>query len=50
MPAQRHSAFDTNKLVSVLYAVIVPLLNPIIYCLRNQEVKRALTPHTLHLH
>uniref|UniRef100_A0A8C0NDP0 Olfactory receptor n=1 Tax=Canis lupus familiaris TaxID=9615 RepID=A0A8C0NDP0_CANLF len=35
------SAFDTNKLVSVLYAVIVPLLNPIIYCLRNQEVKRA---------
>ncbi|CAO2582686.1 Olfactory receptor 226 [Lemmus lemmus] len=43
------SAFDTNKLVSVLYAVIVPLLNPIIYCLRNQEVKRALR-HTLHLY
>ncbi|XP_032709577.1 LOW QUALITY PROTEIN: olfactory receptor 226 [Lontra canadensis] len=42
------SAFDTNKLVSVLYAVIVPLLNPIIYCLCNQEVKRALR-HTLHL-
>ncbi|XP_075857506.1 olfactory receptor 226-like [Microcebus murinus] len=43
------SAFDTNKLVSVLYAVIVPLLNPIIYCLRNQEVKRALRC-TLHLY
>ncbi|XP_045692201.1 olfactory receptor 226 [Phyllostomus hastatus] len=43
------SAFDTNKLVSVLYAVIVPLLNPIIYCLRNQEVKRALH-HTLHFY
>lgn len=43
------SAFDTNKLVSVLYAVIVPILNPIIYCLRNQEVKRALR-HTLHLY
>lgn len=43
------SAFDTNKLVSVLYAVIVPLLNPIIYCLRNQEVKKALR-HTLHLY
>lgn len=42
------SAFDTNKLVSVLYAVIVPLLNPIIYCLPNQEVKRALCC-TLHL-
>ncbi|XP_003423507.2 olfactory receptor 226 [Loxodonta africana] len=36
------STFDTNKLVSALYAVIVPLLNPIIYSLRNQEVKRAL--------
>ncbi|XP_017362649.1 olfactory receptor 6A2 [Cebus imitator] len=43
------SVFDTNKLVSVLYAVIVPLLNPIIYCLRNQEVKRALR-RTLHLY
>ncbi|XP_027699343.1 olfactory receptor 6A2-like [Vombatus ursinus] len=43
------SAFDTNKLVSVLYAVIVPLLNPIIYCLRNREVKQALS-QTLHLH
>ncbi|XP_020009692.1 olfactory receptor 6A2 [Castor canadensis] len=43
------SAFDTNKLVSVLYAVIVPLLNPIIYCLRNQEVKKALRG-TLHLY
>nr|XP_012311828.1 olfactory receptor 6A2 [Aotus nancymaae] len=43
------SVFDTNKLVSVLYAVIVPLLNPVIYCLRNQEVKRALRC-TLHLY
>ncbi|KAM5319617.1 olfactory receptor 226 [Glossophaga mutica] len=43
------SAFDTNKLVSVLYAVIVPLLNPIIYCLRNEEVKRALR-RTLHFY
>ncbi|KAL4829566.1 hypothetical protein H8958_005359 [Nasalis larvatus] len=43
------SAFDTNKLISVLYAVIVPLLNPIIYYLCNQEVKRALCC-TLHLY
>uniref|UniRef100_A0A2K6KJW5 Olfactory receptor family 6 subfamily A member 2 n=1 Tax=Rhinopithecus bieti TaxID=61621 RepID=A0A2K6KJW5_RHIBE len=42
------SAFDTNKLISVLYAVIIPLLNPIIYYLCNQEVKRALCC-TLHL-
>ncbi|XP_074783280.1 olfactory receptor 6A2-like [Athene noctua] len=33
---------DTNKIVSALYAVVVPLFNPIIYCLRNQEIKDAL--------
>uniref|UniRef100_A0A452I6E5 G-protein coupled receptors family 1 profile domain-containing protein n=1 Tax=Gopherus agassizii TaxID=38772 RepID=A0A452I6E5_9SAUR len=35
-------AFDSNKLVSMLYTVIVPFFNPIIYCLRNQDVKKAL--------
>ncbi|XP_038600214.1 olfactory receptor 226-like [Tachyglossus aculeatus] len=35
-------SFDYNKLVSVVYTVLTPLLNPIIYCLRNQEVKTAL--------
>ncbi|XP_058294206.1 olfactory receptor 6Y1 isoform X2 [Hylobates moloch] len=35
-------AYNSNKVVSVLYTVIVPLLNPIIYCLRNREVKAAL--------
>ncbi|EHB12380.1 Olfactory receptor 6Y1 [Heterocephalus glaber] len=35
-------AYNSNKVVSVLYTVIVPLLNPIIYCLRNREVKEAL--------
>ncbi|XP_042782154.1 olfactory receptor 6Y1 [Panthera leo] len=34
--------YSSNKVVSVLYTVIVPLLNPIIYCLRNREVKAAL--------
>ncbi|NXE16617.1 OL226 protein, partial [Lophotis ruficrista] len=33
---------DTNKIVSALYAVVVPLFNPIIYCLRNKEIKDAL--------
>ncbi|XP_007438583.1 olfactory receptor 6Y1-like [Python bivittatus] len=35
-------AYNSNKLVSVLYTVIVPLLNPLIYCLRNKEVNCAL--------
>ncbi|XP_012885963.1 PREDICTED: olfactory receptor 6Y1 [Dipodomys ordii] len=35
-------AYSSNKVVSLLYTVLVPLLNPIIYCLRNREVKAAL--------
>ncbi|XP_040275651.1 olfactory receptor 6B1-like [Bufo bufo] len=31
-----------NKLVSVVYTVVTPFLNPIIYCLRNKEVKEAI--------
>ncbi|XP_066110641.1 olfactory receptor 6B1 [Saccopteryx bilineata] len=35
-------AFDTNKVISIFYAVVTPALNPFIYCLRNREVKEAL--------
>uniref|UniRef100_A0A8C2T7Z6 Olfactory receptor n=1 Tax=Coturnix japonica TaxID=93934 RepID=A0A8C2T7Z6_COTJA len=35
-------SFSSNKLVSVIYTVLTPLINPIIYCLRNQEFKIAL--------
>nr|XP_020670692.1 olfactory receptor 6A2-like [Pogona vitticeps] len=35
-------SFDSNKLISVMYTVLTPLLNPIIYCFRNQEFKVAL--------
>ncbi|XP_071991480.1 olfactory receptor 4E2-like [Engystomops pustulosus] len=31
--------YRTDKIISVLYTVLTPLLNPIIYTLRNQEVK-----------
>nr|DBA22698.1 TPA: hypothetical protein GDO54_013709 [Pyxicephalus adspersus] len=34
--------YPADKLVSVLYTVLTPLLNPIIYTLRNQEVKNAI--------
>ncbi|XP_053902150.1 olfactory receptor 6N1-like [Malaclemys terrapin pileata] len=33
---------DLNKVFSVFYGVLTPLLNPLIYSLRNKEVKEAL--------
>ncbi|XP_012509658.1 PREDICTED: olfactory receptor 6 [Propithecus coquereli] len=36
------SSFNSNKLISAIYAVFTPMLNPIIYCLRNKEVKDAI--------
>ncbi|XP_015992759.1 olfactory receptor 6 [Rousettus aegyptiacus] len=36
------ASFNFNKLVSATYAVFTPMLNPIIYCLRNKEVKDAI--------
>ncbi|XP_027716674.1 olfactory receptor 1030-like [Vombatus ursinus] len=36
------SSPEYNKIVSVFYVVFTPALNPLIYSLRNKEVKRAL--------
>ncbi|XP_007538909.1 olfactory receptor 4K13-like [Erinaceus europaeus] len=36
------SGFSVDKFLSVFYSVITPLLNPIIYTLRNQEMKTAM--------
>ncbi|XP_075131766.1 olfactory receptor 10A7-like [Leptodactylus fuscus] len=41
VPADEGSS-NINKYISLLYTVMTPLLNPIIYSLRNNEIKRAM--------
>ncbi|KAM9067125.1 olfactory receptor 6B2-like [Sarcophilus harrisii] len=33
---------SSNKLISAVYTVLTPIVNPLIYCLRNQEFKGSL--------
>ena len=40
-PESRHS-FDTDKTASIFYTLVIPMLNPLIYSLRNKDVKYAL--------
>uniref|UniRef100_A0A8D1BQN3 Olfactory receptor n=1 Tax=Sus scrofa TaxID=9823 RepID=A0A8D1BQN3_PIG len=37
-----HHSFDTDKVASIFYTLITPMLNPLIYSLRNKDVKYAL--------
>ncbi|XP_069889010.1 olfactory receptor 8K3-like [Dipodomys merriami] len=40
-PKSTHSV-DTEKVASLFYTLIIPMLNPLIYSLRNKDVKNAL--------
>ncbi|CAH2272525.1 olfactory receptor, partial [Pelobates cultripes] len=42
MAPSKFQSFNVNKIISLLYTLGTPFFNPIIYCLRNQEIKRAM--------
>ncbi|XP_027716566.1 olfactory receptor 5B2-like [Vombatus ursinus] len=39
-PSSSHS-MDTDKIVSVFYTMVIPMLNPLVYSFRNKDVKIA---------
>uniref|UniRef100_A0A673TWI4 Olfactory receptor n=1 Tax=Suricata suricatta TaxID=37032 RepID=A0A673TWI4_SURSU len=41
VPSSSHS-MDTDKITSVFYTMVIPMLNPVVYSLRNKEVKNAI--------
>ncbi|XP_014716659.3 olfactory receptor 5P1-like [Equus asinus] len=49
MPKSSYST-DQNKVVSLFYTVVIPMLNPLIYSLRNRDVKEALRKATVRIY
>ncbi|XP_077317236.1 olfactory receptor 5V1-like [Lithobates pipiens] len=47
-PASTHG-LDKDRVISVLYSVVTPMLNPIIYTLKNQDVKKAVVKQLLYI-
>ncbi|XP_031799539.1 olfactory receptor 5B12-like [Sarcophilus harrisii] len=39
-PSSNHS-MESDKMISVFYTMIIPMLNPLVYSLRNKDVKNA---------
>ena len=42
MPARLPSTFSFDKMVTIVYTILTPMLNPFIYTIRNKEVKNAM--------
>ncbi|XP_004683667.1 PREDICTED: olfactory receptor 491 [Condylura cristata] len=46
LPKSTYTIYQ-NKIISVFYTVVIPMLNPLIYSLRNKDVKDALRKATV---